>query len=332
MKWGWLFRTYVQWHAIAFLLSELCVRTKGEAVERAWRALEATAGRWWFPLGDSNYRKGKQGCLWKPLRKLMAKARAARDRELKLEQASQALKNGGVVYQELSNIPNPISGPLPTDQPSPENLDKMLRPAAPRLGEMPIAQAPTWSGSPLMGNSPAPTYGNLSSLNRSTIGGGFDSVSMHDQMMSDQKPISPAQYFADLSEHGLDVLVTDVMDGMGYEDAMHPSGGSDFNSLSNTLPPFPGSQLNTQAHFQQLQSNGVVPNFSHTPDLFPAAEFNDSPTAVGGSSGQSETSPGLDAQNMDWAGWDDLVSQYGMDGQTGLNSNAAGHLGMVHWF
>src|SRR4051812_49305435 len=31
MKWGWLFRTYVQWHAIAFLLSELCVRTKGEA-------------------------------------------------------------------------------------------------------------------------------------------------------------------------------------------------------------------------------------------------------------------------------------------------------------
>ncbi|EDU43367.1 conserved hypothetical protein [Pyrenophora tritici-repentis Pt-1C-BFP] len=25
MKWGWLFRTYIQWHAIAFLLSELCL-------------------------------------------------------------------------------------------------------------------------------------------------------------------------------------------------------------------------------------------------------------------------------------------------------------------
>jgi hypothetical protein len=60
MKWGWLFRTYVQWHAIAFLLSELCVRTKGEAVERAWRALEATAGRWWFPLNDASpLRKGQ---------------------------------------------------------------------------------------------------------------------------------------------------------------------------------------------------------------------------------------------------------------------------------
>src|SRR5690349_18440693 len=65
MKWGWLFRTYVQWHAIAFLLSELCVRTKGEAVERAWRALETTAGCWWFPLNDgSPHRKGQQGCLW----------------------------------------------------------------------------------------------------------------------------------------------------------------------------------------------------------------------------------------------------------------------------
>jgi hypothetical protein len=332
MKWGWLFRTYVQWHAIAFLLSELCVRTKGEAVERAWRALEATAGRWWFPLGDSSYRKGKQGCLWKPLRKLMAKARAARERELKLEQASQALKNGGLAYQEFSHLPDLISESLPADQPCTENLDKMLRPAAPRLGEMPIAQAPTWSGSPPMGNTPAPTYGNLSLLNRSTIGGGFDSVSMHDQMMNEQKDMSPAQYFTSLSAHGLDVLVTDVMDGTGFEDEMHPSDRSNLTDLSNDLPPFPDSQVNTQSHFQRLQANGVVPNFAEAPDLFPVAGFNDSPTMVGGSSGQSETSPNLDTQNMDWAGWDDLVSQYGMEGQTGLNGNAAGHLGMVHWY
>lgn len=334
MKWGWLFRTYVQWHAIAFLLSELCVRTKGEAVDRAWRALEVTAGRWWFPLGDSNYRKGKQGCLWKPLRKLMAKARAARDRELKLEQASQALKNGGIAYQEFSHLPNPVSETLPTDQPSPETLDKMLRPAAPRLGEMPTAQAPTWSGSPRVGDSPAPSYDNLSQLNRSTIGGGFDSVSMHDQIMKEQKLISPAQYFTDLSENGLDVLIKDVMGGMGYEDAMHPMDDSNMNGIPNVdLPPIPGSQLNAQPHFQQLQRNGVVPNFNQIPDLFPSAQLDDSPKAIGGSSGQSETSPNSDAQNMDWAGWDDLVSQYVMEGQSGTTgNNTTGHPDMVQWW
>ncbi|KAF2458311.1 fungal-specific transcription factor domain-containing protein, partial [Lineolata rhizophorae] len=73
-RWGWLFRTYVQWHAIAFLLSELCVRTTGDTVARAWRAVEDTARR---RLGDpdSNNRNGQ---LWKPLRKLIEKARGAR--------------------------------------------------------------------------------------------------------------------------------------------------------------------------------------------------------------------------------------------------------------
>ncbi|GME47306.1 hypothetical protein GTA08_BOTSDO11736 [Neofusicoccum parvum] len=62
-KWGWLFRTYVQWHAIAFLLSELCIRTKGELVARAWRAVEATAARRWNDLSSDQ----KKGCLWRPL-------------------------------------------------------------------------------------------------------------------------------------------------------------------------------------------------------------------------------------------------------------------------
>lgn len=76
-KWSWLFRTYVQWHAMAFLLSELCIRTQGEEVERAWRAVNTTFSRWGEVAGDS-----KKSHLWKPLRKLMATARAARDRAM----------------------------------------------------------------------------------------------------------------------------------------------------------------------------------------------------------------------------------------------------------
>ncbi|KAK0665003.1 Bikaverin cluster transcription factor bik5 [Lasiodiplodia hormozganensis] len=81
-KWGWLFRTYVQWHAIAFLLSELCHRTEGELVARAWRAVEATAARRWNDLSNDQ----KKGCLWRPLRKLVARARAAREAQLAREQ------------------------------------------------------------------------------------------------------------------------------------------------------------------------------------------------------------------------------------------------------
>jgi len=85
-KWGWLFRTYVQWHAIAFLLTELCTRTKGDLVDRAWRAIEAMMLN---RLGTSSSDESTwvKGHLWRPLRKLMARARAARAKALAEERA-----------------------------------------------------------------------------------------------------------------------------------------------------------------------------------------------------------------------------------------------------
>lgn len=77
VKWGWMFKSYSAWHALAFLLSELCHRTKGPTVLRAWRAVDAVIVVW-----GSRVPTHKRDNLWRPLRKLMAKARAARDREL----------------------------------------------------------------------------------------------------------------------------------------------------------------------------------------------------------------------------------------------------------
>lgn len=74
-KWGWLFRTYMQWHAIAFVLSELCHRPPGPDYERAWKAVESVYdGRAQHPT------KSQSGMLWKPMRQLMAKARAIREK------------------------------------------------------------------------------------------------------------------------------------------------------------------------------------------------------------------------------------------------------------
>ncbi|KAI9871041.1 MAG: hypothetical protein M1830_003506 [Pleopsidium flavum] len=80
VKWGWLFRTYVQWHAVAYILSELCTRTKGEMVDRAWSIIDTLFADWGGIIVAS-----KRGMLWRPMRKLMSKARAVRARELEGE-------------------------------------------------------------------------------------------------------------------------------------------------------------------------------------------------------------------------------------------------------
>ncbi|KAF2731933.1 hypothetical protein EJ04DRAFT_441932 [Polyplosphaeria fusca] len=331
MKWGWLFRTYVQWHAIAFLLSELCVRTKGEAVERAWRALEATAGKWWFPLADSNYKKTGAGCLWKPLRKLMAKARAAREREIALERASQALKNGGVMYNDFPQLLNTIPDtPSIVDQPSPAGLDKLLRPSAPRLGEMPSAKPPSWTGSP----------------------GTESSQSPHALGHSAGNSLSPAAHqFQDLTGYGLDYIVRDVMQDMAFDGTVAGNPAYPNHDASNF------AATHAHAHAQQqpqpqtsLPQNGAVSgvsgvsgvngasvmsglnSFSNSPNNF-SPSFNDSPLLE--SSGQSSNSPMLDEGNMDWANWDDMVREYGMENpqiQTNNIANGVGHLGMTNWF
>ena len=256
MHWSWLFRTYVQWHAIAFLLSELCVRTKGEAVERAWRALDLTAGRRWFPLRDSTpYAKGQVGCLWLPLRKLMAKARAARERELALERASQALRENGIFYSDFNEFLNQI----PTDgqshdQPCAEKLYRMLRPVIPRLGQVSDTTSPCNEGmGPIptnvdffMGNTPKSDskiglQENTSSTTEDQNTGTNDAAITKNNGTGFNAPsdpiISPSSAFNDLAERGLDVLLTDVMEGYALDGSGRNISDLDHNPMAPFRPP-----------------------------------------------------------------------------------------------
>lgn len=72
-KWGWLFQTYMQWQSVAFALSELCVRPPGPEVDRAWIAVESV-----YDERKEKPHRLQRGILWKPMRQLMAKARAKR--------------------------------------------------------------------------------------------------------------------------------------------------------------------------------------------------------------------------------------------------------------
>jgi hypothetical protein len=339
MKWGWLFRTYVQWHAIAFLLSELCVRTKGEAVDRAWHALETSAGRWWFPLGNnSSHRKGKVGCLWKPLRKLMAKAQNARQKELALERASQALKTGGPFFTDFSQLTDQLNR-QDRNQPDPENLDRMLRPAAPKLGEMPVAQPPTWTSSPQSGQSEysfsadTPDSSRRATHDRNSISGA-----------TAKADANALDTFNALSEHGYDYLMGDIMNGLSVDGlpenntATAPTAFSTSNPLMDPRPTTSLAENGQPNMFNPsplLQQNEAAAGFAafpqtQSPRMMTNGSLNNSPQ---GNSRSNSDSPLLDGANMDWAVWDDLVNQYGMENpQQMTTANGTGHLGMVHWF
>ncbi|GKT64649.1 fungal specific transcription factor domain-containing protein [Colletotrichum tofieldiae] len=72
-RFGWWIDSYVQWHPLAVALAELCVQTRGELVDRAWGVVDRNYNGMRDRIADT-----RRGTLWRPLRKLLRKARAAR--------------------------------------------------------------------------------------------------------------------------------------------------------------------------------------------------------------------------------------------------------------
>ncbi|KAJ4261551.1 hypothetical protein NW762_006979 [Fusarium torreyae] len=76
-RFAWWTDTYVQWHPLAVALAELCVQTEGELVDKAWVVVEHT-----FPSSREHIADTAKGSLWRPIKKLLKKARAARTEAL----------------------------------------------------------------------------------------------------------------------------------------------------------------------------------------------------------------------------------------------------------
>ena len=105
LKWGWLFRTYVQWHALAFVLSELCIRTTGPAVEKAWAVIDSALAD-----EETHISTSQRGMMWKPLRKLLVKAK---DERLKALQNQSRFPLDGSMGPSISSLGIP-PGPMST--------------------------------------------------------------------------------------------------------------------------------------------------------------------------------------------------------------------------
>ncbi|KAK1595887.1 fungal-specific transcription factor domain-containing protein [Colletotrichum navitas] len=96
-RFGWWIDSYVQWHPLAVALAELCVQTRGELVDRAWAVVDRNFNGMRDRIADT-----RRGTLWRPLKKLLRKARAARaealmgDMKLTDTRPTPAVKEGDV--------------------------------------------------------------------------------------------------------------------------------------------------------------------------------------------------------------------------------------------
>ncbi|KAK7744102.1 hypothetical protein SLS53_003623 [Cytospora paraplurivora] len=78
-QWRWLFQTYTQWHAVAYVLMEVVRRPWSAAVERAWAALNAIFAS---PDPEDLNRIAGDQSVWLPLKKIYLKARKYRESEI----------------------------------------------------------------------------------------------------------------------------------------------------------------------------------------------------------------------------------------------------------
>ncbi|KAI0020772.1 fungal-specific transcription factor domain-containing protein [Xylariomycetidae sp. FL0641] len=74
-QWRWMFQAYTQWHAVAYLLLEVCRRPWTASVERGWKALTST-------FEAPALAEIIKPTVWLPLRKLMLKAKRHREEEV----------------------------------------------------------------------------------------------------------------------------------------------------------------------------------------------------------------------------------------------------------
>ncbi|RAL09859.1 putative C6 transcription factor [Aspergillus homomorphus CBS 101889] len=130
-KWSWLFATNMQWHAIAFVLSELCVRPLSPLTNRAWEAVSNLYRDW---IRNSKQRKGM---LWRPLSRLMKRAAAHRAKQEEMR-AQMGLNAGSFQDVPFTSGTGPSLLQLPPILPQPlAQRDLEISSVMPQQGTLP---------------------------------------------------------------------------------------------------------------------------------------------------------------------------------------------------
>jgi hypothetical protein len=280
MKWGWLFKTYIQWHALAFILSELCHRTTGDLVERAWNAVEKSKdGRWGVRFTDDS----RVHHLWRPLRKLYRKAREARQAGLQEEAMTK-------------------QRPLPPQRTYSPNANPMFgHPSRPHMTRAPLSQAQLqrFAGGPSFGQVPVDKHELFTSPKMSEASG-LEDIDKADtsRLTNDSTPGSTYG-----TNNGQMRGTYPPYNNMAQMPAMQqpdPRYGANFfiNTNSNTM----GGTVNVDySNF----NNNLLPQ-NNGPMRMDSLDSNMD-------LGDLDMSVMDTAGDLNWENWDQLVKQFGMD-------------------
>jgi hypothetical protein len=117
---SWISTIWVQWHALAVMIAELCVQTEGQTVERAWKVVDKVFEETARHVADSD-----KGRLWRPIKKLMNKAQALRRKHLEDMAAVNGSLPNGVA-------PNPANRTILWSNMQPSDIDMMEMEAPPK--------------------------------------------------------------------------------------------------------------------------------------------------------------------------------------------------------
>lgn len=102
LPWRWVYQTQQHWHAVVFILIEICLRSWSPTVERAWVALRSP---WLLPARVQSY---QNPTVWVPLKRLMARARNHREKEIeRLRRQPHAAE--GLFREDRERMPYPSS-------------------------------------------------------------------------------------------------------------------------------------------------------------------------------------------------------------------------------
>jgi hypothetical protein len=320
MKWGWLFKTYMQWHALAFILSELCHRTSGDMVERAWVAVESTReGRWGDRMSEDNSR----GHLWRPLQKLYRKAKDARKRGLQEEQL----------------VKHRVAGTAPTRTYSPNANPMFGHPKIPTVVRAPLSQAQLqrFTQGPVYGQQPLDSHELLKSP-RLTIAANLEIDPMDMAPIPEEAQSSVYGHAARGSVSSTSVFLqrnAQLARPQAQHPSVRPNGHTSALSSSRVdfAEPFArsGRSVDYGSNMDIQPTQGTTNNapgalvFSANPanglPFSGATSATAQPDALSQQripSIDSNFDPAMDTSgDLDWENWDQLVRQFGMDVDSG---------------
>lgn len=105
---AWYFTTYVPWHALALALAQLCTDTQGPLVDQAWSLIERGYKNW-----DERVCQTKDDTIWRVVKRLLKKARAARQGYLTSIEAQNSLNT---IVSQSGTMPLPSQSEFPPQQ------------------------------------------------------------------------------------------------------------------------------------------------------------------------------------------------------------------------